>query len=106
MGDTIGYARTSTTGQNLDRQRDALNAAGCARVFEEKMSGTRRDRPELAALLDYVRPGDVVVVTELARLGRTMSDLIDIVGGLGTRGIGFKSLKENIDSTTAAGRLV
>ena len=104
-GEMIGYARCSSAGQNLDRQRDALTAAGCIRIFEEKISGARRDRPELAAMLDYARKGDVVVVTELARLGRTLTDLLTIVGALGQRGIGFKSIKENIDSTTAAGRL-
>ncbi len=103
---TIGYARVSSTGQNLDRQTDALTAAGAKRIFTEKLSGAKRDRPQLAALLDYARPGDVVVVTELARLGRTMLDLIATVTGLGERGIEFRSLKENIDTTTPAGRMV
>lgn len=102
----LGYARVSSTGQNLDRQTDALGAAGVDRVFVEKASGAKRDRVELAALLDYARDGDVVVVTELARLGRSLPDLIAIVGQLGERGIGFRSLKESIDTTSAAGRLV
>ena len=102
----VGYARVSSTGQNLDRQTDALTAAGATRVFMEKMTGTRRDRPALAAALDYIRPGDVLVVTELSRLGRTLLDLIGIVNGLGERGVEFRSLKEAIDTTTAAGRLV
>jgi len=106
MGETIGYARTSTSGQNLARQLDALRAAGAVRIYEEKVSGARRNREQLAATLDYARNGDVIVVTELARLGRTLTDLIEIVGALGKRGIGFRSMKEQIDSTTAAGRLV
>src|SRR5512142_203056 len=103
---TIGYARVSSTGQNLDRQTDALTAAGCERIFPEKLSGARRDRPQLAAMLDYLRPGDIVVVTELSRLGRSLLDLIGIVNGLGANGVEFRSLKEAIDTSTAAGRLV
>jgi DNA invertase Pin-like site-specific DNA recombinase len=103
---TIGYARVSSTGQNLDRQTDALTTAGCDRVFVEKMSGAKAaNRPELAACLDYLRPGDVLVVTELARLGRSLLDLIGIVNGLAERSVEFRSLKEHIDTTTPAGRL-
>jgi DNA invertase Pin-like site-specific DNA recombinase len=103
---TIGYARVSSSDQSLDRQTDALTAAGCERTFTEKITGARRDRPQLDALLDYARPGDTIVVTELARLGRSLLDLISIVGGLGQRGIEFRSLKEQIDTTTPAGKLV
>jgi DNA invertase Pin-like site-specific DNA recombinase len=103
---TIGYARVSSTGQNLDRQTDALTTAGCERVFTEKMSGARRDRPTLAAMLDFARAGDVIVVTELARLGRSLLDLIATVNTLGERGIGLRSLKENIDTTTPVGTLL
>jgi DNA invertase Pin-like site-specific DNA recombinase len=102
----LGYARVSSTGQNLDRQTDALAAAGAQRIFTEKLSGAKRDRPQLAALLDYARPGDVIVVTELSRLGRTMLDLIATVNGFGERGIEFRSLKENIDTTSPAGRML
>jgi DNA invertase Pin-like site-specific DNA recombinase len=103
----IGYGRVSSTGQSLDRQLDALNAAGVERVFVEKRSGaSAKNRPELAACLDYLRPGDVLIVAELARLGRSLLDLIGIVSDLGARGIGFRSLKEAIDTTTPAGTLV
>lgn len=103
---TIGYARCSATDQNLDRQTDALTAAGAERIFAEKMTGTRKDRPELAALLDYARPGDVIVVTELSRLGRTLGHLLALAGTLAARGIELRSLKEQIDTTTPTGRLV
>jgi DNA invertase Pin-like site-specific DNA recombinase len=106
MGEIIGYARCSSAAQNLDRQRDALTVAGAGRLYEEKITGSRRDRPQLTAMLDYARSGDVIVVTELARLGRTLTDLLDIVNGLGKRGIEFRSLKENIDTSTPSGRLL
>ncbi|MBN1172715.1 MAG: recombinase family protein [Micromonosporaceae bacterium] len=104
---TIGYARVSSTGQNLDRQTDALTTAGVERVFVEKKSGaSASNRPELAACLDYLRSGDVLVVVELSRLGRNLLDLITIVNTLGERGIELRSLKENIDTSTATGRLL
>jgi hypothetical protein len=106
VGKAIGYARCSSAGQNLDRQRDALKAAGADRLYEEKITGARRDRPQLVAMLDYARSGDVIVVTELARLGRTLTDLLDIVNGLGKRGIEFRSLKENVDTSTPSGGLI
>ena len=90
---SIGYARVSTHDQNLDLQRDALNAAGCSTVFEDKISGAKSDRPGLADALGYVRDGDVLMVWKLDRLGRSMSHLI-------------KSLTEQIDTTTASGRLI
>jgi DNA invertase Pin-like site-specific DNA recombinase len=102
----LGYARCSAADQNLDRQTDALGAAGCDRIFAEHMTGTRRDRPELAALLDYARPGDTLVVTELSRLGRRLSDLIDLAETLAERGIELRSLKEAIDTRTPTGKLV
>jgi DNA invertase Pin-like site-specific DNA recombinase len=103
----IGYARVSSTGQSLDRQTDALTTAGVERVFVEKKSGaSTSNRPELAACLDYLRSGDVLVVTELARLGRTLIDLIDLINTLGNRGIEFRSLKEAIDTSTPSGKLV
>lgn len=102
----IGYARVSSTGQNLDRQLDAFAAAGVERTFTEKLTGSKRSRPQLDACLDYLRDGDVLVVSELARLGRSLIDLISIVNSLGERGIGFRSLKESIDTLSPAGTLV
>ena len=104
-GALIGYARVSTRDQKLHRQVDALTAAGCRRIFEE-VSGKNTDRPELAKCLDYLRPGDTIVVLALWRLGRSLQDLISIVGELRRRGIGFKSLHEALDTTTPGGRLV
>ena len=74
----IGYARVSTRGQDLDAQRAALGAAGCVRIFEEKASGAKRDRPELARMLDHLRAGDVVTITRLDRLARSTGDLLNI----------------------------
>jgi DNA invertase Pin-like site-specific DNA recombinase len=78
IGQLIGYARVSTQGQSLDQQRQLLKGQGCVRIFEEKISGAKKDRPELARLLDYLREGDVLVVTHLDRLARSMSDLLKI----------------------------
>lgn len=105
-GARIGYARVSTKGQKLDRQIAALEAAGCARVFADKKSGKNAEREELAKALDYLRPGDTLVVPSLDRLGRSIQDLIAIVSGLRERGIGFQSLHEALDTTTPGGRLV
>jgi DNA invertase Pin-like site-specific DNA recombinase len=106
MGELIGYGRVSTRDQNLDAQRSALLAAGCSRIFEETASGALRERPELAAALDYMRPGDVLVVARLDRLGRSLRHLLDTVEDLQRRGIGLQSLGEQLDTTTAAGRLI
>jgi DNA invertase Pin-like site-specific DNA recombinase len=105
-GIRIGYARVSTGGQKLDRQVDALNAAGCRRVFADKKSGKDADRPELAACLDFLAPGDTLVVPSLDRLSRSLQDLITTVGDLRRRGVGFTSLHEALDTTTPGGRLV
>lgn len=105
-GVKVGYARVSTVGQLLDRQIAALTAAGCIRVFADKKSGKNAEREELWKTLDYLRPGDTLVVASLDRLGRSLSDLISIVTGLRRRGIGFASLHEALDTTTAGGRLV
>jgi DNA invertase Pin-like site-specific DNA recombinase len=105
-GALIGYARVSTSGQNLDRQTRALTEAGCIRVFADKLSGKTADRPELAACLDYLRAGDTLVVPSLDRLSRSLQDLITIVAGLRRRGTGFRSLHEALDTTTPGGRLV
>lgn len=105
-GTFVGYGRVSTREQNLDRQEIALAAAGCIRVFTDKLSGQNTNRPELAACLDYLRPGDTLVVLSLDRLGRSLQDLITIVADLRRRGVGFRSLRESLDTTTAGGRLI
>ncbi len=105
-GALVGYARTSTTNQILDRQLRALTEAGCIRVFADRQSGKNADRPELTACLDYLRPGDVLVVPSLGRLSRSLQDLINLVGELRRRGVGFRSLHEALDTTTPGGRLV
>lgn len=102
----IGYARVSGPGQTLDLQRDALGRAGCGRMFEDVASGARSARPGLAACLDFLRPGDVLVVWRLDRLGRSLADLVATVQDLAAREIGFASLEENLDTTSSGGRLV
>ncbi|MEM1346249.1 MAG: recombinase family protein [Pseudomonadota bacterium] len=101
----IGYARVSTQDQSLDLQRDALAAAGCAAIFKDCTSGARTERPGLTEALAYLREGEVLVVWRLDRLGRSLSHLIETVGALEARGIGFRSLTEAIDTTTPSGRL-
>jgi DNA invertase Pin-like site-specific DNA recombinase len=102
----IGYARVSTADQDFALQRDALAAADCDHVFEDRASGAKVDRPGLAQALSYVRSGDVLVVWKLDRLGRSMSHLITTVSKLEGRGVGLRSLTEQIDTTTAGGRLI
>ena len=103
----IGYARVSTQDQSLDRQRDQLRWEGCERIYEEKVSGARSDRPELVRMLDALREGDVVVVAELSRLSRSVRDLFGIVGQIHEAGAEIKSLKEPwLDTTTPQGRLL
>ena len=102
----IGYARVSTTDQNLDAQLDALSEAGAGRVFSEMISGATVKRPELQRMLDQLRDGDVVVVTKYDRLARSLRDLLDIVEAIKERGAGFRSLAEDIDTTTPAGELI
>jgi DNA invertase Pin-like site-specific DNA recombinase len=103
----IGYARVSREDQNADLQLDALKRVGCERIFVEKASGAQRDRPELKAALDFMRANseDVLVVWKLDRLARSLRQLIETVEDLEKRGIGFESLTERIDTTSAAGRL-
>lgn len=102
----IGYARVSTGEQRLDSQIDALNANGVERIFADQISGSRRVRPELDRMLDQLRYGDVVVVTKYDRLARSLRDLLEIVELIQRAGAGFRSLAEDIDTTTPAGRLV
>jgi len=102
----VGYARISTAegGQVLDRQRDALRGAGCARIFEDRASGAGAGRPGLAACLDFLRPGDVLVVLDLDRLGRLAGELVALIDALASRGIAFRALNAPMDTTTPAGR--
>jgi DNA invertase Pin-like site-specific DNA recombinase len=102
----IGYARVSTLDQDPALQLDALNAAGCSKIFEDRISGARADRPGLRQALDYARDGDVLIVWKLDRLGRSLPHLIETVAALEKRGVGFRSLTEAIDTTTPGGRLV
>ena len=102
----VGYARVSTQDQKPALQLDALKEAGCEKVFKEKASGAHRDRPQLAAAIDYMREGDTLVVWKLDRLARSMKQLIETVEGLEEQGIGFRSLTEAIDTTTSGGKLV
>ena len=102
----IGYARVSTVEgrQILDRQLDALLAAGCERIFEEHGSGADPGRPKLAACLDHLREGDVLAVLDLDRLGRRAVELVALIDDLASRGIGFKALNSPMDTRTPAGR--
>jgi DNA invertase Pin-like site-specific DNA recombinase len=106
MGHLLGYARVSTAEQDPALQRDALTSAGCARLWVDVASGSRDDRPQLAAVLEQLLPGDTLVVWRLDRLGRSLRHLIDTVTALDERGVGFRSLQESIDTTTSGGRLV
>ena len=101
----IGYARVSTTDQNLDLQKDALNRAGCERIFTDVASGAKSDRVGLAEALKFAREGDTLVVWKLDRLGRSLGHLIETVAGMSARKIGFRSLQESIDTNTSGGKL-
>ncbi len=102
----IGYARVSTTDQNLDLQKDALLAAGCERIFNDTASGAKVERPGLTRALQHCRPDDTLVVWKLDRLGRSLPHLVETVRDLVARGVGFKSLQENIDTTSSGGKLI
>ena len=106
MSHLLGYARVSTADQHAHLQIDALQRAGCYRVFTETASGAATDRPALAQVLDQLRPGDTLVVWKLDRLGRSLRLLVDTVTSLAERGVGFRSLQEAIDTTTPGGKLV
>src|SRR5688500_11313691 len=102
----IGYARISTTEQQLHLQQDALIKAGCLKIYTDTISGAKSERKGLTAALEYIRQGDTLVVWRLDRLGRSLKDLIERTTDLNSRNIGFKSLTENIDTTTSGGKLI
>lgn len=102
----IGYARVSTIDQNLDLQQDALEKAGCEKIFVDKVSGTVKDRPGLQEAKAFLRKGDTLVIWRLDRLGRSLRDLIDWVNHLDEIGAGLHSLQESIDTSTSTGKLV
>lgn len=103
----IGYARVSTEEQSLDRQIDILKQAGCERIYEEKISGTKKERTELNKILDQLRTGDVIIIADLTRLSRSVKDLFNLVEQIEEKGANIKSLKESwVDTTTAQGKLM
>ena len=103
----IGYARVSTNDQNLNRQLDQLFEYGCERIFQEKITGSQKERPELERMIDILRNGDTVVITELTRLSRSVKDLFEIVETIHSRRADIKSLKEPwLDTTTPQGKLL
>lgn len=102
----IGYARVSTDDQNLDLQNDALQKAGCKKIYSDQKSGAVSERPGLTTVFDVLRPGDTLVIWRLDRLGRSLKHLIQLVEQLDKQEVGLKSLQESIDTTTAGGRLV
>ncbi|MBX3486657.1 MAG: recombinase family protein [Candidatus Paracaedibacteraceae bacterium] len=101
----VGYARVSTLDQNPEMQIDALKAAGCEKIFIEKLSGSKDDRPQLKAAMDYIRNGDTLVIWKLSRLARSITQVISTVKELETRNIGLKILTQKIDTTSPEGRL-
>ena len=102
----IGYARVSTIEQNNELQEDALKAAGCEKIFSDKISGSIKERPGLERLRDTLRAGDTVVIWRLDRLGRSLKDLIEWISYFETNGISLKSLQESLDTSTASGKLI
>ena len=102
----IGYARVSTTDQNLDLQKDALNKADCEKIHEDYASGAKTDRNGLEAAIDSLRKGDTLVVWKLDRLGRSLRHLIEVINLLNNRGCYFRSLQENIDTGSSGGKLI
>lgn len=106
MGDLLGYARVSTQDQDASLQLDALKGAGCVKVFTDKASGSLDRRPQLDRLLDQLRTGDTIVVWRLDRLGRSLKHLIQLIEDLAENGVGFRSLTEGMDTTTAGGKLI
>src|SRR5918994_664615 len=102
----IGYARVSTQDQTLNLQKDALAKIGCSKIFTDTASGTNQERKGLEEALEYVRQGDILVVWRLDRLGRSLKHLVETITELNNRKIGFKSITENIDTTTSGGKLI
>lgn len=102
----VGYARVSTQDQSLGLQNDALRIAGCEEIFSEKITGKQRERPELQNCLRMLRKGDVLVVWKLDRLARSLKDLVELITELEAKKVGFRSITEAIDTTTAGGKLV
>ncbi|RZN52418.1 recombinase family protein [Escherichia sp. E13S3] len=102
----VGYARVSTDDQNLNLQRDALQVAGCEKIFEDQISGAKAERPGLQDVLAFARPGDTLVIWRLDRLSRSLKDLIEMVKLLESKNIGLKSLQESIDTTSSSGMLI
>jgi DNA invertase Pin-like site-specific DNA recombinase len=104
----IGYIRVSTAEQNFDLQKDELAKFGCNKIFEDKISGSlsKADREGLRSAIEYARTGDVLVVWKLDRLGRSIKDLIEIINELNVKGVGFKTITGDIDTTTASGKLI
>lgn len=102
----VGYQRVSTAEQTLDLQRDALEKAGCTKIFTDTASGAKTERKGLEEVLEYLREGDTLVVWRLDRLGRSLKHLIDTITALAEKNVGFKSITENIDTTTSGGKLV
>src|SRR5215210_6079654 len=102
----VGYARVSTSDQTLNLQQDALTKAGCTKIYTDTASGAQTERKGLQEAISYVREGDTLVVWKLDRLGRSLKDLIGGITQLNDRQIGFKSLTENIDTTTSGGKLI
>lgn len=105
-GQKVGYIRVSSIEQNTESQKSLLGNVGMDKLFEEKLSGKNTDRPQLQAMLDYVREGDTVYVKDLSRLARNTKDLLDIVEYLNNKGVGLFSIKENIDTSTNFGKLI
>lgn len=102
----FGYARVSTESQNLDRQLDALKNYGVDKVFTEKMTGTKKDRPSLNELRNILRKDDIVVIESLSRLGRSTKDLLNLIEEFNDKGVFLKSLKEDIDTSSPTGKLI
>jgi DNA invertase Pin-like site-specific DNA recombinase len=101
----IGYARVSTKDQSLNLQKDALKKAGCKKIYSEQISGAKTDRPKLTELVGQLRKGDMIIVWKLDRLGRSLRDLVSLISKFQDLGVGFKSLQDNIDTTTPTGKL-
>ena len=102
----VGYARISTITQNEDRQIEALTNAGCEKIYLDKLSGKDTNRPQLKEMFTFIREGDTVLVTEFSRFSRSTKDLLDLVEKLQAKKVDFRSLKENVDTTTSSGKLV